>query len=92
LQANLLSVSKLVSNDFKVQSKLNECFVKGHNGKAIAIAPREGNLYGMNFTKLHGVDVTNWVQSLMGDDAQALAPPPWTFKYEGCSYTPKHGE
>lgn len=44
-----------------MQFNLNECFVKACDGKTFAIAPREGNLYGMNFKKVHIADATNLV-------------------------------
>ncbi len=72
LHANLLSVSKLVSSGLKVQFNLNECIVKASDGEAIAIAPREGNLYQMNFMKVHGVDAANLVQSPTGDGGLEL--------------------
>jgi hypothetical protein len=52
LHANMLSMSKLVSNDLNVLFKLNECIVKSCHSEAIAIAPREGKLYEINFVKV----------------------------------------
>ena len=72
LHANLLSVSKLVSNDLKIQFNLNECIVKSCNGEAIAIAPRKRNLYEINFVKVHEAEATNLVQSPTGDGALEL--------------------
>jgi len=72
LHANLLSVSKLVSSGLKVQFNLNECIVKGSDGEAIAVAPREGNLYQMNFAKVHGADAAHLVQSPTGDGGLEL--------------------
>lgn len=61
LRANLLSISKVVSNDLIVQFNLNKCFAKTCNGKDI--------LYKMNFTKMYEVDATNLVQCPTEDDA-----------------------
>lgn len=52
LYANLLSVTKLVSNCLNVQFNLNECIVKSCNAETIAIALREQNLYKINFVKV----------------------------------------
>lgn len=65
LQANLHSVSKLVSNDLNMQFNLNICFVNICDNEAIAIASRANNLYKMNFVKIHRADATILVQSLM---------------------------
>lgn len=43
LQANLLSVSKLVSSGFKVLFNVEGCTLKAPNGNVLAKAPREGN-------------------------------------------------
>ena len=65
LQANLLSVSKLMSNALKMQFNLNDCFIKTCDGEAITIAQLKGNFYEMNFKKVHRVDVANLMQSPM---------------------------
>ena len=72
LQANLLSVSKLVLNNLKVQFNLNKYFVKVCGGEAIAIVPHINNLYLMNFTKVHEADAVNLVQSPTEDGALKL--------------------
>jgi transposase InsO family protein len=73
LHANLLSVSKLLSSGLKVKFHMNECIVKTRDGKVVAIAPREGNLYKMAFTKVHeGADVVNMAQSSSNEGALEL--------------------
>ena len=61
-------MSKLVSNGLKIKFNLNEYIVKFCNGKAIAIAPRERNLYEINFVKVHEAEAANLVQFPTGDD------------------------
>ena len=68
LHANLLSVSKLVSNGLKLQLNLNACIVKSCDVKAITIVPCERNLYEINFMKVHEAETINLVQSPTGDD------------------------
>ena len=63
LQANLLSVSKLLSNGLKMQFNLNECIVRGPDGEMIVMKLRKDNLYKMNFTKVHRTDAANLAQS-----------------------------
>ena len=72
LQANLLSVSKLLSKDLKVRFDVNECIVRGANGEVVAIARREGNLYLMTFKELHGAHSTNLENSRAGGDSVEL--------------------
>ena len=72
LQATLFLVSQLMSNGLKVHFNLNEYFVKACNNEAIATMPCKGNLYEMNFTKVHKRDVANLVQSPMKDGALEL--------------------
>ena len=66
LQANLLSVSKLLLNGLKVQFLANKCIVGGANGDMVAIAWHERNLYQMTFSEACGVDVANFVCSHVG--------------------------
>ena len=63
LQANLLSVSKLISSGSKVQFNKDGCIVRAPHGEVIAMAPRQGNLYQMDFTKVYAVDATNLAQA-----------------------------
>ena len=53
LHANLLSVSKLLSNGCKVQFHKDGCIVRAHDGEVIARAPLEGNLYQVTFKKVY---------------------------------------
>ena len=62
LQANLLSVSKLVIGGMKVQFNVDGCTLKAPNGDVIAVAPCEGNLYQVSFNKVLEVDAANLVQ------------------------------
>lgn len=62
LCANLLYVSKLVSNGLKDQFNLNECIVKSYNGDSIMIVSCKRNLYKINFVKVHKAQVANLVQ------------------------------
>lgn len=61
LQANLLPLSKFLSNGLKVQFNLKECVMKGPDGEVIAMGLHNGNLY--NLYKIHGVDATHLAQS-----------------------------
>ena len=70
LQVNLLSVSWVALDGLKVSFKLIEYIGKTCNGRYIAIAPYEGTLYVINFTKVYRA--TNLVQSLKKDDALEL--------------------
>ena len=72
LQANLLSVSKLVSKGLKVRFHMNECIVGGANGDTVAIARREDNLYQMTFTEVHGAHSANSEHSRAGGDSVEL--------------------
>ena len=72
LHANLLSVTKLVSNRLTVQFNLKKYIVKSCNGEAIAIAPYERNLYKIHFVKVHKVEAANLVQSPTWDGALEL--------------------
>lgn len=63
LQGKLLSISKLVANGVKVQFIVDGCVLRAPNRDFLAIAPCEGNLYQVTFTKLHEADATNVVQS-----------------------------
>ena len=71
LHANLLSVSKLVSNGLKVQFNLNECIVKSCDGEAIAIAPREAIIQNQ-FCEGAQAEAANLVQSPTEDGALEL--------------------
>ena len=62
LHANLLSVSKLVSNGLKVQFN-NECVIQASDAHPVAIAPREGNLYHLHVLKVYEKNAANSVQS-----------------------------
>ena len=62
LQANLLSVSKLLLNGLKVQFLVNECIVGGANGDVVVIAQCEGNLYQMTFMEVCVGDAANFVR------------------------------
>lgn len=72
LHANLLSVSKIISNGLKIQINLNKCIKKYCDGEAIMITPRKDILYEIIFFKMHKVDATNLMQSPVGDDALEL--------------------
>jgi transposase InsO family protein len=63
LQANLLSVSKLVTSGMKVQFNVEGCVLRAPNGDVLAVAPREGNLYQVAFTKVFESDAANLTQS-----------------------------
>ena len=66
LQANLLLVSKLLSNGLRMQFHINECIVGGANGDVIAIAQLEENLYQMTFTEVYKTNVANFMRSRVG--------------------------
>lgn len=51
---------------------MDRCIVKSSDVEAIIIAPREGNLYKINFVNVNDVNATNLVQSLTGDDTLKL--------------------
>jgi hypothetical protein len=72
LHANLLSVSKFVSNGLKVQFNINECIICVSDGHSVAIAPRERNLYHLHVVKIHGMNAANLVQSNGGDGGLQL--------------------
>lgn len=72
LHVKLLLVSKLVSNNWKVQFNLNECIVKSLYSESIVIAPRQDNLYNMNIMNVHKMDAVRLVQYLMEHDAFKL--------------------
>jgi hypothetical protein len=72
LHANLLSVSKILSNGCKVQFNMNECIVRAFNGEVIAIALRKGNLYQVTFTKVCEMHVANVAQTSTIDGALEL--------------------
>lgn len=63
LQVNLFSVSKLLLNGLKMHLNLNECIVRGLTREVISLGLRNGNLYEINFKKVHEVDVMDLVQS-----------------------------
>ena len=54
LHANLLSVSKLVSQELKVHFNNHGCVLRAANGEVIVTAPREGNLYQIHFLTVNG--------------------------------------
>lgn len=58
-----------LSSGSKMQFNLNKCIVKNSDGKLIAITLYKGNLYHMNFIKVHGAVPTNLVQTLNKDHA-----------------------
>lgn len=72
LQENLLSVSKFLSNEWKVQFNLNERIVKSGDGEVNAIGLHKGNLYEIQLSKVHRVDVANLAQSLVKGHAREL--------------------
>jgi transposase InsO family protein len=57
LHANLLSVSKLVSQDLKVQFNNKGCILGAPNGGTIVTASREGNLYQLKFKVVNGTSM-----------------------------------
>lgn len=61
LQANTLSVSKLLSNELKAQLNLNECIIRGPDKEVIVIGLCKSNLYEINSTNVHGGDATNLI-------------------------------
>lgn len=69
LHTSLFLVSKFVPNGLIIQFNLNKCIVKSCDGEAIAIAPREQNLYKINFVKVYKAQLANLVQFPMGDGA-----------------------
>lgn len=62
LKANLPLVRKLLLSGLKVQFKLNECIVRNRDKKCVAISLCKGNLYQINFDKMHVADATNLMQ------------------------------
>ena len=58
-----------LSSGSKMQFNQNKCIVKNSEGKLIAITLYKGNLYHMNFIKVHGAVPTNLVQTLNKDHA-----------------------
>ena len=72
LQANLLSVSKLISSGSKVQFNKEGCIVRAPHGEVIAMAPRQGNLYQMEFTTVYAADVANLAQASTNQAALEL--------------------
>ena len=72
LQANLLSVSKLVSSGLKVQFNVHGCTLRAPNDNVLAVAPREDNLYQVTFTKVHEADAANIAQSSTKNGATEL--------------------
>lgn len=65
-------VNKVMSNGLNVHFSLNECIIKFCDDKVIVITPSKGNLYKMNFIKVHGADASNLVQSSAEDDTLTL--------------------
>ena len=86
-------VSKLVSNDVKVQINLKECFVKNCHGKAICNCVTQKQLIwnecyecawrGCN--QFGAISNGRWC-------ARALVPPPRLFERERYSYSTKYGK
>lgn len=72
LQANLLSVNKLLLDGLKVQFNLNEYIVRGPDREVNVIGLHKGNLYETQFSKVHGADVANLAQSMAKDGAFEL--------------------
>lgn len=66
LQANLLSLRKLLSNGLNMRFHVNECIVKGVNGNMVAVAQHTCKLYQMTFMEICGVDVANFVHLRAG--------------------------
>lgn len=56
LQANLLLVSKFLSNGLKMKFNLDECNIRNLDGKMIVMRLHKGNLYEMNVIKVHEWD------------------------------------
>lgn len=61
LHVNLFSISKLVSNNLRVQFNLNESIVKFCDEEAIVIAPCKRNLYEINIVKVHEAEAANLI-------------------------------
>ena len=59
LQANLLSVSKFLSNGLKMQFNLNEYIVRGLDGEVNAIGLHNDILYKIIFTKVYGANFSS---------------------------------
>lgn len=55
-----------------MQFNINECIVSGPNEEVIVTKLCEGKMYKMNFSKVHEVDATNFIQSLKYDDTLEL--------------------
>jgi hypothetical protein len=72
LQANLLSVSKVLSKGLKVRFDVNECIVGGANGGVMAIVHREENLYLMTFKEVLGAHSADVEHSSVGGDSVEL--------------------
>ena len=45
-----------------MQFNLNECIMRGPDGEVIVMELQEGNLYEINFTKMHEVDAADLIQ------------------------------
>ena len=67
LQANLISVSKLLLNGSKMQLNYNESIVRVPYGEVISIGLCKETLYEINFTKMHEADAIN-LEQLWNDD------------------------
>lgn len=72
MQANLLSVSKLMSSGLKVQFNVDGCTLRAPNGYVLAVAPCGNNLYQVTFRKVHEADAANIAQSSTKNGAMEL--------------------
>ena len=61
LQADLISMSKLLSNGLNVDFNLIESIMRSQDGKVISMGLLNGNLYEMDFKKVQNRDAVNLV-------------------------------
>ena len=59
LNANLLSVSKLISKGLKMHFNSLGCVPRASNGEMLAVATLESNLYQLDTKVMHGVETTS---------------------------------
>lgn len=72
LQANLLSMSKLMLSGLKVYFNMDGCIVSALSGEFVVRASHEGNLYQITFSKMHVIDEVNVAQSSSNQEALEL--------------------
>lgn len=72
LHVKLFYVNKFVSNSLMVKFNLKKHIVKFYNDEAIAIQPRKGNFYKINFVKVDEMDAANLLQCPTGHGALEL--------------------